>query len=609
MGHDPDGLSTALAIADVAKPSLGREVCICNVKDLAEQKRAALDRLRQNALLESLINSIPDLIVYKDTQGVYLGCNEAFAAMAGMPAADIVGHTVRELFPCELAQKIVALDSEVMTTLERTVREQWVDYPDGRRVLNEVVRTPLRDPEGNVLGLLAISRNITERKRIEEEVRREKQIAEEATRMKSEFLANMSHEIRTPMNAIIGFSHLVLQTGLSPRQRDYVEKVRAAGQHLLGLINDILDFSRVEAGKVTLENAEFDLEKLLDNTANLIGERCHSKGLELVFDVAPDVPSNLVGDSLRLGQILINYANNAVKFTEEGHIVISVRASERTDTDVLLHFRVRDTGIGVTPEQTTRLFQIFSQADASTARKFGGTGLGLAISKRLAEQFGGEVGVESDYGKGSTFWFSARLGVGSAKGRDCLATAKLRSHRALVVDDNDLARAALIGMLGSMGLDVDGACSGVAAVDSVRRAASEGRPYDLIYLDWRMPGMDGIEAARRIQSLRPAPPALLLMATAYEREEILGNADALGVRNVLVKPLVSASKLFDITMTVLDGGPDDPVLIEQGQDLPLRRLVHENVHSRASQPIAQELPSAPASNWRQCALCKLRQAL
>ena len=213
---------------------------------------------------------------------------------------------------------------------------------------------------GEPQGVMGISRNITERKKTEEEVRRAKETAEEATRMKSDFLANMSHEIRTPMNAIIGLSHLVLKTELTPRQRDYIAKVQSSGQHLLGVINDILDFSKIEAGKLDLEHTEFELEKLLDNTANLISEKGHAKGLELVFEVAPDVPPNLVGDSLRLGQILINYANNAVKFTDKGEIVISVRASERTDKDVLLHFRVQDTGHRPdAASRSSRLFQSF----------------------------------------------------------------------------------------------------------------------------------------------------------------------------------------------------------------------------------------------------------
>ena len=286
--------------------------------------------------------------------------------------------------------------------------------------------------------------------------------------------------------------------------------------------------------------------------ANLIGEKSDAKGLELVFEIAPDVPLNLVGDSLRLGQILINYASNAVKFTEKGEIIISLQASERTGKDVLLRFRVQDTGIGLTPEQVGRLFQSFSQADASTTRRFGGTGLGLAICKRLAELMGGEVGVESEPGRGSTFWFSARLGLGAADQRQLLPSLDLRGRRALVVDDNEHSRAVIVDMLQGMTFLTAEASSGPAAVDEVRMAAGSGHPYDVIYLDWRMPGPDGIETARRIQALGLSPPPMLLLLTAHSREEILKEAEDAGIQQVLIKP-VSASILFDCTMNVLGG--------------------------------------------------------
>ena len=282
------------------------------------------------------------------------------------------------------------------------------------------------------------------------------------------------------------------------------------------MINDILDFSKVEAGKLDLEHNDFDLQRLLDNVANLISEKSEAKGLELVFDVAPDVPLNLMGDSLRLGQILVNYAGNAVKFTEKGEIVISLQASERTDKDVLLHFRVQDTGIGLAPEQVRRLFQSFSQGDTSTTRRFGGTGLGLAISKQLAELMGGEVGVKSELGKGSTFWFSARLGLGAVNPRPLLPGLGLRGRRALVADDNEHARAVIVDMLQSMTFLTREVSSGPAAVEEVCKAAGAGRPYDVIYLDWRMPGPDGLETARRIQALKLASPPKLLMLTAAQ---------------------------------------------------------------------------------------------
>ena len=529
-----------------------RAVHIVSVKDVTEQKRAEQGKKRQEATLKSLINSVSDLVFYKDRDGHYLGCNTAYAALVGRPAEEIRGLTCHDLFAPEVAQAMHERDQQSMTLLREQSSEYWIDTADGQRILYDTVVSPLWDEKGEPQGLLGISRNVTERRKAEEEIRQAKEIAEEATRMKSDFLANMSHEIRTPMNAIIGLSHLVLKTDLSPRQRDYIAKVQTSGQHLLGVINDILDFSKVEAGKLDLENADFELERLLDNTGNLISEKSHAKGLELVFEVAPDVPPNLVGDSLRLGQILLNYANNAVKFTEKGEIVISVRASERTETDVLLHFRVQDTGIGLTTEQMSRLFQSFSQADTSTTRKFGGTGLGLAISKKLVELMGGEVGVESEHGKGSTFWFSARLGIGTAARRELLPNPDLRGRRALVVDDNDHARAVIIDMLEGMTFLTTEAASGAAAVEEVRRASGAGLPYDVVYLDWRMPGMDGMETARRIRSLGLPTTPMFLMVTAYGREEVLKEAEGAGIQNVLVKP-VNASILFDTTMGVLGG--------------------------------------------------------
>ena len=530
---------------------------IISIKDITEQRRAEQARRRQQATLDSLINSISDLIFYKDKEGRYLGCNTAYAAVVGMPAAQVRGQTCDAFFPPDVAQTMAERDRACLELQREQSSECWVDTPGSGQVLYHTVVSPLWDENGNIQGILGISRNITERKKTEEEIRRAKEAAEEATRMKSDFLANMSHEIRTPMNAIIGLSHLVLKTELTARQRDYVQKVQSSGQHLLGIINDILDFSKVEAGKLDLENTDFEIEKLLDNTSSLISEKCHAKGLELVFDVAPDVPPSLMGDSLRLGQILLNYANNSVKFTERGEVLISVRASERTERDVLLHFRVKDTGIGLTPEQMGRLFQSFSQADTSTTRKFGGTGLGLAICKKLAELMGGEVGVESEPGKGSTFWFSARLGIGQAGRRELLPNPDLRGRRALVVDDNDHARAVIVDMLQGMTFTTTEAGCGSQAVEEVQRAARNGQPYDIVYLDWRMPGMDGIECARHIKSLGLASPPMLLMVTAYGREEMLKEATRVGIENVLVKP-VSPSILFDTTMGVLGGRREAP---------------------------------------------------
>ena len=369
--------------------------------------------------------------------------------------------------------------------------------------------------------------------------------AEAATAAKSAFLANMSHEIRTPMNAIIGMCHLALRTELTERQRDYLQKAQLSGQHLLSIINDILDLSKVEAGKLELEVRPFDLEQLLVKVADLVSPKALDKGLELLFDIGPDVPAELEGDALRLSQMLINYANNAVKFTEVGHVELIVRVEARDAAGILVYFGVRDTGIGLNEEQKARLFRHFEQADASTTRKYGGTGLGLVITRVLAEQMGGRVGVDSIPGRGSTFWFTARLGLGRG-GLPLQPQADLRGKRVLVVDDLECARTVLHDMLGSMQFDVTLAESGSEAVQAVEAAESAGAPLDIVLLDLRMPGMDGIETAKAIKALPGHAPQIALL-TAYGSDDVAEAARRIGVDTVLTKP-IGPSRLFDSLM-------------------------------------------------------------
>jgi len=428
-------------------------------------------------------------------------------------------------------------------------RFQWMHVAaDGSPIPCEITLVQMR-----LQGKPAIFGNIHdvgELKKAEEKLRQAQEAAEAASRAKGNFLANMSHEIRTPLNAILGLAHLALKTGLTPRQRDYLEKIHTAGSSLLGIINDILDFSKIEAGKLELESAPFNLDDVLDNLAGLITVKAHEKeALEVLLRIGGDVPRTLVGDPLRLGQVLINLANNAVKFTEAGEIMVSTELI-RADTDTAcLRFSVRDTGIGLTAAQTARLFESFSQADTSTTRRFGGTGLGLAICKRLVGMMGGDIRVESGPGRGSTFSFSAEFGIG--RGVACRrpeAPPAWRGMRVLVVDDHPTSREILREMLESFTFAVSEAASGAEGLARFA-APPDGRPYELVVVDWKMSGMDGMEVARRIKACSGRKLTPVILVTAYGREDILRDADAAGLDGVLLKP-VSPSLLFDTIMGI-----------------------------------------------------------
>ena len=486
------------------------------------------------------------------TDRVFTRCNRRMHELFGWPIGEMVGKPTAIWYADEAACMAGGGASyEQIWRGEVHCRDQELVRRDGSRFWARLTGTAV-DPADRSRGTVCVVDDITAERAAIEQLRRAKTLAEETAQLKSSFLANMSHEIRTPMNAVIGMSHLLLRTELTPRQRDYLAKIQAAGQHLLGIINDILDFSKVEAGKLSLEDADFDLDKVAANVATLLAEKTGEKGLELTIDIAPDVPRSLIGDALRLQQILLNFGSNAVKFTQQGEVDIIIRLKERNGNDVLLSFAMRDTGIGLSPEQQARLFQSFQQADNSTTRKFGGTGLGLVISKRLAELMGGEVGLVSEPGRGSTFWFTARLGIGAARSAPLLPRPDLRGLRVMVVDDNETARMVLRDLLTLMTFVVEEATSGAQALESITQSASAGKPYAIVFLDWLMPGMDGIEAARKIRALGlPAPPHLV-MVSAYGREELMSQASAAGIESYLIKP-VTRSLLFDTAMQLLGG--------------------------------------------------------
>ncbi|MBF0584015.1 MAG: response regulator [Magnetococcales bacterium] len=425
----------------------------------------------------------------------------------------------------------------------------------------ELIVTLAKFHESNreTAGVIGVLSDVTEQRWAEkqailakEEAERMARLAESANQAKSDFLANMSHEIRTPMNAIIGLSHLALQTEMTPRQRNYIQKVNRSAESLLGIINDILDFSKIEAGKLTLESIDFRLEDIFDNLANLVGMLVQEKGLELHFDIEPGLPMALQGDPLRLGQILLNLGNNAVKFTAQGEVVVRVCKQAEEGERIQLLFSVQDSGIGMTPEQQGRLFSSFSQADSSTTRKFGGTGLGLAISKKLSEMMGGTIWVESQAGQGSTFHFTVWLGhKAAASDAPVQVDRDLAGLRVLVVDDNRTALEIMAHHAGYLGFRVDTATSGQTALTLVAAAEAAHDPIALLLMDWQMPEMDGVATARALQrDTRLAQPPLVVMVTAYGREDAMQAAGDLQIQGYLSKP-VSASSLLDAVMTAL----------------------------------------------------------
>ncbi|NRR29366.1 response regulator [Oxalobacteraceae bacterium] len=553
-GLRKDGSEFSVEIGLSRLPAVeGRGVCVCaSVRDITERRAMQAAVEASEAQLRGVLDTSPVAMVIEDGNGQLLYGNHQLETLFGTSKEDFYGHNGDTSYWC---------DSAAQQHFQAAIAEG--------NVLNYEARFRRRDGGELTLLLSSISLaqgerplriewyfDISLRKQAEAEVLRAKEIAEEATRAKSDFLANMSHEIRTPMNAIIGMSHLALRTQLDKKQRNYIEKVHRSAENLLGIINDILDFSKIEAGKMSIERIPFRLEDVLENFASMIGLKAEDKGLELLFATSSDLTTALVGDPLRLGQILINLGNNAAKFTEQGEIVVGAEVISQSEERVELHFWVKDSGIGMTPEQCGRMFQSFSQADSSTTRKYGGTGLGLAISKKLVELMDGRIWADSTPGQGSTFHFHACFGHhAEGQPRRMFQADELLGLRVLVVDDNASAREILSTMARSFGLEVDVADNGQSALRIMVEAERKALPYDLVLMDWRMPVMDGVETLRRMQTGAVNHVPSVIMVTAFGRDDAHEEAarQQVTLPAVLTKP-VTPSTLLEAIGEVLGKG-------------------------------------------------------
>ena len=513
--------------------------------------RDLTEMLALNRDFVSLLEHTSDFIYIKDRSHRFTAASQAYADLTGHAHwKDLSGKTDFDIFPREEAERNYTFEKAVIENGE-IMEGHDLRYVNtkGRSGWMHCDIRPIYGQTGDILGLISISRDITEIKQKEDELRRARLVADRANQAKSDFLANMSHEIRTPMNAVIGMTYLAMQTDLTPKQMNYLKKINVSSHALLRIINDILDFSKIEAGKLDIEHVAFHLEDVMNNVADLISDKTRDKGLELLIAVSPDVPQVLVGDPLRLSQILINLLGNAVKFTQKGEIVVSVDTENKTADTATLRFEVRDTGMGMTPYQAEGLFQPFTQGDSSITRKYGGTGLGLAISKRLVGLMGGDIKIDSEVGKGSTFRFTVTFGLEEkSRIRRLLAVGDLRGMRVLVVDDSLTSRNILRDYLTAMTFEVSTADSGEAALVMLERAIAENRACPLVLMDWKMPGMDGIETACRIKRDIPPPhrPAVI-MVTAYGREDIIAQANIDDLDGFLIKP-TNPSVLFNTIM-------------------------------------------------------------
>ncbi|HEV2388879.1 MAG TPA: PAS domain S-box protein [Candidatus Acidoferrales bacterium] len=568
--------------------SRGEPVAFIGIRRDCTERKVAEEKLRDSEeRYREILEQIEDGYFELDLAGRYLLVNNAFCRMLHCPPEELLGETYKKVIPAHQVPAIYEVFHRLYETGEPIKPFEYETLrQDGSTIVVEAAPCLRRDRQGQPIGFHGIVRDITERKQAEKELARAKEAAETANKAKSGFLATMSHEIRTPMNGILGMTELVLDTGLTEEQRECLGLVKSSAESLLSLINDILDFSRIEAGRLDLESIPFDLRPSLDEAMKSLSYRAQQKGLELIYDVRPDVPEKLVGDPTRIRQVLVNLVGNALKFTEKGEILVTVgaQASEpEPGGGVGLEFAVADTGIGIPPDKHRRIFNPFSQADESMTRKYGGTGLGLTVCFRLVEEMGGRIWVESEPGKGSTFRFTLRLQAQNPSSEAPVAVPPelLRDMPVLVVDDNSTNRRVLGGMLLRWGMKPVGVESGKAALEALDCARREGHAFPLVLLDGQMPEMDGFAVAERIQQDPELAGMAVVMLTSAGRMGDAARCRELNISSHLTKPVRSGELLEAIgraarKMAAAPAARWPEKRMESGARPPLKLLLVEN---------------------------------
>ncbi|KPD22970.1 response regulator [Idiomarina abyssalis] len=546
-------------------------------------------------LFEQVFNDLPTRVYWRDPQLKLLGGNRAFANDFGVAPESLTGKSDAEIESLAANDVLLERDKKTFSQKAPSVNAEIELKVDNKSQWVEHSSVPLYDDDHNIIGILGSYYDISGIKSVAEEMEKAKETAERANQSKGEFLANMSHEIRTPINAIVGMANLCLKTELNQKQKRYIKVIDSSSQALLGVINDILDFSKIDAGKLTVERIPFDLQDVLTSLADMFAYRAYDKDLEFIINLPANIPTRLIGDPLRLNQVLVNLISNAIKFTEDGEINVAVNLLDSSKDNVLLRISVTDTGIGMDEEQRANLFKAFTQADTSTTRKYGGTGLGLAISRRLILLMGGDIGVTSAAGQGSTFYIEVELPLQKEQDNSHhqYLLQKLSGVRILAIDDNLSTREMLYEMLRSYQVDVKVCRTAEQALQVFQQSVEEDNPYQLVLVDWRLPGMDGLEFCQTIteryaDDVRPK----LTLATGYYAEELSEKAKQAGVNDIISKPFTASTLGRSLASTLFQRELPDESDAESGDGIPesiLRAPILVVEDNEINQQVAREI--------------------